>query len=157
RARVVRNEECHRKCADGEGHEGRAGCAADGAGRAEEDDAQHEPKRRHEEQPQPHGLDGHGRSVERRSCDTPAIARRRLVPLALVVTALLAVVAIAAHGRPLGSGHGRGGGLPTTFWDYVFTSLLILEVLLALLAFAAIFFFRRDSAQRAPHQSRMLR
>jgi hypothetical protein len=74
-----------------------------------------------------------------------------------VVTALLAVVAIAAHGRPLGSGHGRSGGLPATFWDYVFTSFLILEVLLILVAFAAIFFFRRDPAQRAPHQSRMLR
>jgi Domain of unknown function (DUF4129) len=74
-----------------------------------------------------------------------------------VVTALLAVVAIAAHGRPLGSGQGRGGGLPATFWDYVFTSFLILEVLLALIAFAAIFFFRRDSAQRPPHHSRMFR
>ena len=74
-----------------------------------------------------------------------------------MVTALLAVVAIAAHGRPLGSGHGGGSGLPATFWDYVFTSFLILEVLLALIAFAAIFFFRRDPAQRAPHHSRMLR
>jgi len=74
-----------------------------------------------------------------------------------VVTALLAVVAVAAHGRPLGSGHGRGSGLPSTFWDYVFTSFLILEGLLILIAFAAIFFFRRDPAQRPPHHSRMFR
>jgi hypothetical protein len=96
-------------------------------------------------------------SVERRSCDTPAILRRRLVPLALVVTALLAVVAIAAHGRPLGSAGGRSSGLPASFWDYTFTSLLIFEVLLAILAFVALFFFRRDPDQRAPYRSRTFR
>jgi uncharacterized protein DUF4129 len=47
--------------------------------------------------------------------------------------------------------------LPTAFWDYVFTSLVIVEVLLALLAFAGLFFFRRDAAQRRPRQSQMLR
>ena len=155
-SRVVRHEKGHRERADREGDQRRAGCATDGPGRGEEGDAQHEPKRRHEQQPQPHGLDRHGPSVERRSCDTPGIVKR-LVLLAFVVTALLAVVAIAAHGRPLGSGHGRSGGLPATFWDYVFTSFLIVEVLLALLAFVAIFFFRRDPAQRAPHHSRMFR
>jgi Domain of unknown function (DUF4129) len=86
------------------------------------------------------------------------VIRRRLVPLALVVTALLAVVAIAAHGRPLGTGGGgSGSGLPASFWDFVFTSLVIFEVLLAILAFVALFVFRRDPEQRPPHQSRTIR
>jgi hypothetical protein len=75
-----------------------------------------------------------------------------------VVTALLAVVAIAAHGRPLGTGGGgSGGGLPASFWDFVFTSLVIFEVLLAVLAFVALFLFRRDPEQRKPYQSRTIR
>jgi hypothetical protein len=98
-----------------------------------------------------------GRSLEPRSCETPAIARRRLVPLVLVVTALLAVVAIAAHGRPLGTGSGRSNGLPAAFWDYAFTTLLIAEVSLALIAFAALFFFRRDPSERKPYSSRTAR
>ncbi len=83
---------------------------------------------------------------------------RRLGPLALAVTAALAVVALAAHGRPLRSGGGVGGGLPATFWDYVFTTLLIVEALLALAALAALVLFRRPgAAQRQPYQRRTLR
>jgi uncharacterized protein DUF4129 len=74
-----------------------------------------------------------------------------------VVTALLAVVAIAAHGRPLGSRAGTGSGLPATFWDYVFTTFLILEVLLALVAVVGLFLFRRDPDQRRPYHSRTIR
>jgi hypothetical protein len=73
--------------------------------------------------------------------------RRRLVPLALVVTALLAVVAIAAHGRPLGSGSGASGGLPASFWSFVFTTLVIVEVLLFIVAVVALFVFRRERTQ----------
>jgi Domain of unknown function (DUF4129) len=85
------------------------------------------------------------------------VSRRRLVPLALGITALLAIVAVAAHGRPLGSSGARGNGLPAAFWDYVFTTFLVLVLLLALVAFALLFLFRRDPDQRPPYYSRMFR
>jgi uncharacterized protein DUF4129 len=71
-----------------------------------------------------------------------------------VVTTLLAVVAVAARGRPLGSGGGSGSGLPLTFWDYVFTSFLILEVFMILAAFSFLFFMRRHPDQRQSYSSR---
>ena len=73
--------------------------------------------------------------------------RRRLVPLALVVTALLAVVAIAAHGKPLGSGGNSSSGLPASFWSFVFTTLVIVEVLLFIVAVVALFVFRRERTE----------
>jgi hypothetical protein len=73
------------------------------------------------------------------------------------VTVLLAVVAIAAHGRPLGTGSGSGSGLPGTFWNYIFTSFLILEVFLALAAFVALFLFRRDPLTRQGYRRRTFR
>jgi Domain of unknown function (DUF4129) len=72
------------------------------------------------------------------------VIRRRLLPLALVVTVLLAVVAIAAHGKPLGSGSGSSSGLPVSFWSFVFTTLVIVEVFLFILAVVALFLFRRE-------------
>jgi hypothetical protein len=74
-----------------------------------------------------------------------------------VVTGLLAVVAVAARGRPLGSGGGSGGGLPLTFWDYVFTSFLIVEVFMILAAFAFLFLMRRHPDQRQSYSSRTFR
>jgi Domain of unknown function (DUF4129) len=76
------------------------------------------------------------------------VGRRRLVPLALVVTLLLAVVAVVARGRPLGKSSGSGGGLPLTFWDYAFTSFVIFVLLLFLLGLSAFFFMSRDRDQR---------
>jgi hypothetical protein len=84
------------------------------------------------------------------------VGRRRLVPLAVVVTLLLAVVAIAARGRPLGKTSGRGAGLPTTFWDYVFTTFVIFEVLLIVLALLALTLFRRERAEPGRGKSRTL-
>jgi hypothetical protein len=74
-----------------------------------------------------------------------------------VVTTLLAVVAVAARGRPLGSGGGSGNGLPLTFWDYVFTSFLIVEVFMILAAFVFLFFMRRNPDQRKSYSSRTAR
>jgi Domain of unknown function (DUF4129) len=74
--------------------------------------------------------------------------------LVLVVTTLLAVVAVAARARPLGSGGGSGSGLPLTFWDYVFTSFLIVEVFMILAAFVFLFFMRRDPDKRQSYSSR---
>jgi len=72
------------------------------------------------------------------------VSRRRLVLLVLLVTALLAIVGLAARGRPLGTSGGTSGGLPPTFWDYVFTSFLILVLLSALATFAVLFLLRRE-------------
>jgi uncharacterized membrane protein len=57
---------------------------------------------------------------------------------------LLAVVAVVARGRPLGSGSGTNGGLPLTFWDYVFTTFLIFVILLMILGLVAFFYLRRE-------------
>jgi Domain of unknown function (DUF4129) len=85
------------------------------------------------------------------------VIRRRLVPLALVVTALLAVVAIAARGRPLGKTSGKGAGLPTSFWSFLFTTFVIVELLLVVLALVALFLFRRERVAVARYNRRTLR
>jgi hypothetical protein len=69
--------------------------------------------------------------------------RRRVLLLAVVVTALLAVVAVAAHGKPLGSGSGSSGGLPLSFWSWVFTTVAIFELLLFVVGVTAVLLFRR--------------
>jgi Domain of unknown function (DUF4129) len=67
-------------------------------------------------------------------------------------------VGIAAHGRPLGrSGGGSGAGLPATFWDFAFTTVLIVEVLLGIAAIYLLFLFRREPKERKPFQSRTIR
>ena len=66
---------------------------------------------------------------------TSRVNRYRLPLLALVVAALVAVVALVAHGRPLAASSGRGG-LPTSFWDYTLTSIVIV---LALVGGAMLF------------------
>jgi hypothetical protein len=57
------------------------------------------------------------------------MSRYRLPGLALLITGLVAVVAIAARGRPLGTGGSRGNPSSAVF-DYGLTSLVILGVLL---------------------------
>jgi uncharacterized protein DUF4129 len=76
------------------------------------------------------------------------VIRRRLVPLALLLTALLAVVAIVARGGPLEKNGARGAGLPTSFWSFLFTTIVIVIVLLAVAALAGLFLLR--SEQRLP-------
>jgi hypothetical protein len=76
------------------------------------------------------------------------VSQRRIVPLALLVTALLAVVAIAARGRPLGSGGGGRGGLPLSFWDYTYTTLVIVFVPLLVAGVFAAALIRRQTGKR---------
>jgi hypothetical protein len=85
------------------------------------------------------------------------VSRSRLVPLALMVTLLLAVVAIAARGRPLGSRGGGHGGLPLAFWDYVFTTVVILVVPLFVAGLFAAAFIRRQGAKKRSYWQSMLR
>ena len=80
------------------------------------------------------------------------MGRRRLVPLALVVTLLLAVVAVVARGRPLGKSGGSGSGLPLTFWDYAFTTFVVFVMLLFVAGLAGFFLMSRDRNLRAPRE-----
>jgi hypothetical protein len=85
------------------------------------------------------------------------VSRNRLVPLALGVTLLIAVVAIASRGRPLRSGSGKGG-LPFSFWDYAFTTVVIaLAVILLALGVAALFIRATPHGKQSYFQMRMIR
>jgi hypothetical protein len=83
------------------------------------------------------------------------MSRTRLVPLALGLTLLLALVAIAARGRPLGSSPGHGG-LPGSFWDYTFTTIIIFGAPIMLVAVVAPFFVRKRRGHGASFQDHML-
>ena len=65
------------------------------------------------------------------SWNTLKVTRHRLPLFALVVAALVAVVALVAHGRPLAASSGRGG-LPPSFWDYTLTTSIIVGALFAI-------------------------
>ncbi|MGH2976942.1 MAG: DUF4129 domain-containing protein [Gaiellaceae bacterium] len=85
------------------------------------------------------------------------MTRRRLVPLALAVTLLLAVVALAAGGRPLGSGGGSRGGLPWSFWDYTYTTIVIVFVPLLLAGVLVGALLRRREGHRRTFWQSLLR
>jgi hypothetical protein len=85
------------------------------------------------------------------------VSRSRLVPLAIVVTLLLAVVAIAARGHPLGSRGGSGGALPFSFWDYIYTSIVIVVVPLFLAGLFAAAFIRRSAGRKRRTWQSLLR
>jgi hypothetical protein len=68
-----------------------------------------------------------------------------------MVTLLLAVVAIAARGRPLGTRAGSGGALPFSFWDYVYTTIVIVIVPLFIAGLIAAAMVRRQ--QRKPRST----
>jgi len=73
------------------------------------------------------------------------------------VTLLLAIVAIAARGRPLGKDSGSGAGLPASFWSFVFTTFVVVELLLVVGAVVGLFLFRRERVFVARYQPRTLR
>jgi len=84
------------------------------------------------------------------------VSRSRLVPLALGVTLLLAVVAVASHGRPLGSGGGGHGGLPFGFWEYTYTTLVILAIPLLVGGILAASFMRRKQRKKRSYGASLL-
>jgi hypothetical protein len=85
------------------------------------------------------------------------VSRRRVVTVAIAITALLAIVAFVAGGRPLDSGSGTSSGLPLAFWSYAFTTLLIVEGLLIVIGIVALFVFRRETVEAGRYQRRTLR
>ncbi len=76
------------------------------------------------------------RYTEPRECDTLAVHARRLLPLGLAVTVLLAAAGLASHGRPLS--RSRGGGPSATFFDYVFTTIVLASIAIAVAAVIAM-------------------
>jgi hypothetical protein len=77
------------------------------------------------------------------------VTRHRLPALALIVAALVAIVAVVAHGRPLGASAGHGG-LPSSFWDYVVTSGIILVVLVCAAVLAATLTTKPETVRPRP-------
>jgi len=85
------------------------------------------------------------------------VSRSRLAPLVVAVTLLVAVVALAARGRPLGAAGSGKGGLPLSFWDYLFTTLIIVSVVLLLvLGVLALFLRTAPGKPRSFFQQRMI-
>jgi hypothetical protein len=64
------------------------------------------------------------------------MSRRLLVPLGAAVTGLLVLAAVASRGRPLGGG-GAGEGPTAGFFDYVFTTIVIVAVTIGIVALVA--------------------
>jgi len=78
---------------------------------------------------------------------------RRWLPLGLGVTALLVLAGIASRGRPL-SGSSRGGGPSASFFDYVYTTIVIvfaIMLVITALAFADARFHRWVQPPRRWH------
>jgi len=80
------------------------------------------------------------------------VTSRRLPFIALIVAALLAVVALVAHGRPLASSGGQASSLPLAFWDYLLTSAIILVAVFWIAMLVAAFFVPKNG-RFAPAQT----
>jgi hypothetical protein len=78
------------------------------------------------------------------------VNRRRLLLLGAGVTALLAVAAIASSGRPLA--RSQGAGPSTSFFDYVFTTIVIVFVAMTLIVAYALTLQRPGTFR--PHRRR---
>jgi hypothetical protein len=82
---------------------------------------------------------------------------RRLLPLGLAVTALLAIVALAARGRPLRANGGKNSGLPLAFWDYVFTTAVIVFAAGAIVSLVLYFILGRGEGTHERKSARTAR
>jgi len=77
------------------------------------------------------------------------VRTRRLLPLVLAVAGLLAIAALASHGRPLNGSHGTG---PTShFFDYVFTTVALFVLAIAVVVVWSLLGAKPDKpAQNRP-------
>lgn len=78
----------------------------------------------------------------------------RLLLVGLGITALLALAGIASHGRPLARSH--GGGPTLAFWEYSFTTVLIVAVAIFLVVAYAVLSQRPGPWQRRSRRWRVL-
>jgi hypothetical protein len=79
---------------------------------------------------------------------------RRLLPLALAVVGLLGLAALASHGRPLTTS--RGNGPTAGFFDYVFTTVVLVAVAIAVVALVAALTTRAPRARPQPRKWNVL-
>jgi hypothetical protein len=80
------------------------------------------------------------------------MARYRVLALALLVTVLLALVALAAHGRPLDRRGGHAGaGPPAAFFDYLWTTIVIVFLLCCAAVIAGLWYFREERGKPRPY------
>jgi hypothetical protein len=71
------------------------------------------------------------------------------------VVGLLVLAAVAAHGKPLGAG-GRGAGPGPRYFDYLFTSVVLVFALLLALALFVLVTERDQLGAMAPHRKGLL-
>jgi hypothetical protein len=77
------------------------------------------------------------------ACETASVSRRLLLPLGLAVTGLLVLAAVASRGRPLEGGSGATG--PTAgFFDYVFTTVVLLAAAVAVVSTVSVLSLRLE-------------
>ena len=79
---------------------------------------------------------------------------RRLLPLGVAVTVLLALAGIASHGRPLSGG--RGSGPTATFFDYLATTLVIWAAIMLAVLIWVLFAERKSGATPPPRRGYVL-
>jgi hypothetical protein len=82
------------------------------------------------------------------------MARGRLLLLGLGVTALLAVAAVASGGRPLSTS--KGTGPSASFFDYVFTTIVIFAVGVTVIVALALVMQRPGPLKPRPRRWRLL-
>jgi Domain of unknown function (DUF4129) len=75
------------------------------------------------------------------TCQTEDVSRRVLLPLGLGVSGLLVLAAVASRGRPLGGGS-NGTGPTAGFFDYVFTTIVLLAAAMTVALVVTLSFVR---------------
>jgi hypothetical protein len=89
-----------------------------------------------------------GHLLSAAGCETDAVQPRRVVPLVLAVAGLLAVAALASHGRPLTGS--RGTGPTPRFFDYVFTTVALFAIAIAVVFVTSVVSTKWDKPQGRP-------
>jgi hypothetical protein len=82
------------------------------------------------------------------------VISRRALSLAFAVAVLLALAGLAAHGRPLTGA--RGSGPSAAFFDYVFTSIVLVGIAIVVVAVIASLRVRPSPAQKPPRRWHLL-
>ena len=80
------------------------------------------------------------------------MASRRVLLLGLAVTALVVVAGVASRGRPL-AGSGAGAGPTASFFDYSFTTIVILGIAVAAFVIWNLITIRGDTRPPRAHTS----
>jgi hypothetical protein len=82
------------------------------------------------------------------------VSTRRVLALVIAVAGLFAVAALASHGRPLSTSH--GGGPTPRFFDYVFTTFVLVGIAIGALVLVAMLRTRPERPRPAPRKWNLL-